>query len=255
MRIVDRMLELLDLLSGKDEGYMITEISELLDIPISSTHRMLASLKKHGYTVQDHQTKKYKIGLKVLRLAVNMLNHMDVRVVARPHMEELSKKYGEIVFATILDLETKSAICIDTVTPFSGYSFYVKIGSEMPMNAAVSAQVILAYMGEDKINEVISGREHRRFTQNSLLDSGLIKEKLSNIRRKGYGICDEELEMGVRAIAAPVLNLYGQVIASITMVGIKLGEPIEDKKIQEIQEAAMNISQELGFQREKRISV
>lgn len=251
MRIVDRMLELLDLLSDKDEGYMITEISEMLDIPISSIHRMLSSLKKHGYIIQDQQTRKYRMGLKVLRLAVNMLNHMDVRVMARCHMEELAKKYGEIVFLTLLDVDAKSAICIDTVTPFSGYSFYVKIGSEMPMNAAVSAQVILAYMDEDTIDAVIGAREHKPFTPNSLLDSALIKEKLYDIRKKGYGICDEELEMGVRAVAAPVMNLHGQAIASITMVGIKLGACIEERKIQDIQETALNISQILGFQGKK----
>lgn len=250
---MDRTLELLDLLSEKEEGYMITEIAEILDIPISSVHRLLTSLRKNGYILQDHQTKKYKLGLKILQLAINLLNHTDIRRVARPYMEKLSQKYDEVVFLTVIDEDTRRAICIDTVIPSTTYKFYVKLGSEMPVNAAVAAQAILAYMDEKLVDEIIQQKEHKQYTPHSLIDPKEIKEKIQKIGKTGYGICDEELEIGVKAIAAPVMNQYGQVVASIATVGMKVWEKNGEEKIKDIQEAAMDISYALGFQKSYRL--
>lgn len=248
MQIIDRLLELLNLLSKRKEGYMISEISENLYIPISSIHRMLACLKKHDYVVQDPETKKYKLSWKVLHLAVNLLNNHDIRLVARPYLERLSLEHEEVVFLTIM--ENNRAICIDTVMCSDRAKFYVKIGSEMPMNAAVAAQVILAYMDEKMIDKILSEQKGRRFTSHTLTNTEDIKKKLKVIQKMGYGLCDEELETGVTAIAVPIRDYSKNVVASITMVGIKSENFIDENKIQDLKHIASEISIALGYQKE-----
>ncbi|WZL71942.1 IclR family transcriptional regulator [Clostridiaceae bacterium 35-E11] len=248
MQIIDRLLELLNLLSKRKEGYMISEISEHLSIPISSIHRMLACLKKNDYVVQDPETKKYKLSWKVLHLAVNLLNNNDIRLVARPYLERLSLKYEEMVFLSIM--ENNRAICIDTVMSSDRVKFYVKIGSEMPMNAAVAAQVILAYLDEEMIEKILCQQKINRFTLHTLTNIEEIKKKLECIRKTGYGLCDEELEAGVNAIAVPIRDYSGSVAASITMVGIKSKNYINENKIQDLKRTASEISIALGYQKE-----
>lgn len=246
MQIIDRVLTLLELLSSNNDGYMITEISEKLELPISTVHRILSSLKKHNYIEQDEETKKYKLGLNVLNLAVNLLNNNDVRAISRKHIKKISMKYNNLVFLTLMQNDV--AICIDTVESSGNMNFYVKIGSEMPINATASAQAIAAYMKENEVNEILEKQYSKKYTSRTLTEVESVKKKLKQIRETGYAICDEELETGTVAISVPIRDFSKKVIGSITMVEIKLDTSIQEKKIIDLKETAKVISCALGYQ-------
>lgn len=199
MQLVERIFMVLELLSNKPEGLMITEISKSLDLPVSTTHRLLASLKDNDYVLQDKETSRYRLGLKVVSLAVGYLNNNNVKTVARPFLEDLFNKYEEVIFLTVM--ENKKSICIDTVNSGDRIKFYVKIGSEMPLNGASAAQAIVAYLEEKEIDEILEKSEFKRYSKNTLTDCLEVKEKLSKIREAGYAVCDEELDDGVIAIS------------------------------------------------------
>lgn len=247
MQTVDRILMLIDLLSSKKGGYMISEISEYLDLPISTIHRLLSSLKEHGYVIQDYETKKYRLGFKILQLGDNLLNNIDVRLVARTYMEKLCQKYREVAFLTIM--ENNRMVCIDTEIPSEKVRYFVKIGAEMPVNASASAQAILAYRDEIIIDMVINGKEFIKYTPNTLINNEEIKNKLKEIKSKGYAICDEELELGVKAIAAPIRDYTRKIIASITLLYIKSKNFNEEKKIKDVQDTALEISTAMGYRK------
>ncbi|WP_315122386.1 IclR family transcriptional regulator [uncultured Clostridium sp.] len=244
MQLVDRIFNVLELLSSNNEGFMITEISKSLNLPVSTTHRLLSSLKDNNYVVQDQSTSKYRLGLKVVTLASNYLNDNNIKQVAKPFMEDLAYKYGEVVFLTVF--ENERAICIDTAVSNTRINFYVKIGSEMPLNAAIGAQVILAYGDEREVDRILDKYSSRKYTQKTLLESKDIKIKLNRIKEKGYGICDEELELGVWAGAAPIMDISGKAVASITMLTIKNSNNDYESKIKSLIEVADKISNALG---------
>lgn len=247
MQTVNRIVDLLELLSKYNNGLMISEISEELDLPISTTHRMLTSLKKRGYITQDTITKRYKIGVNILSLAVSVLNNNDIVNSARRHMEELSSKWQILVFLAVA--ENDKAICVSMVNNSNKVKFYVEIGSEMPIHCAVSAQAIFAFREDKDIDKLLEGRTFSKYTPKTLVNTGDIKQKLLSIRDMGYGICNEEMEIGVKAIAVPIKNRFGQVLASINVIGIKgNGEEVdEDQLIQDMQNAASEISKTLGY--------
>ncbi|MEW9097023.1 MAG: IclR family transcriptional regulator [Clostridiaceae bacterium] len=244
MQLVDRIFNVLELLSSNSEGFMITEISKSLDLPVSTTHRLLSSLKDNNYVTQDESTSKYKLGLKVVTLASNYLNGNNIKQVAKPFMEDLAYEYEEVVFLTVL--ENERAICIDTAISNTRINFYVKVGSEMPLNAAIGGQVILAYAGEREVDRILENYSSRKYTQKTLLDPKDIKMKLNKIKEQGYGICDEELELGVWAGAAPIKDTSGKVVASIAMLTIKNSDNDYDSKIKSLIETADKISKALG---------
>ena len=245
MQIIDRAFELLELLSKNKGGYMISELSEKLDVPISSVHRLLSSLKKNNYIVQDPQNKRYKLGLKVLNLAVNLLNNYDIRNIARTYLEALCSKHGEAVFLTIF--ENEIAVCIDTVMNENSCKFFVRIGREMPIHAAVAGQVILADADEEMIDSVLKKTDYIQYTPYTITDPEKLKQKLKEIKKMGYGICDEELEIGVQAFGVPIRDHSGKAIASITMLRIKTGNNIEKEKLEDLKKTAFDISLALGY--------
>lgn len=245
MQIIDRVTTLIELLGESKDGYTITEISEHLDYPMSSIHRMLSSLKKGGYVVQDDRSRRYKLGLQILKIAVDLLNNNDVRKISRRHLERLSRKYENLGVLSVI--ESNSVVCIDTVEEPSNMTLHVKVGTEMPLNASAGAQAIIAYMDDNHVDGLFSIRENKRYTYTTLCNLEDIKKRLKLVRSKGYAICNEELEAGVVSIAAPIRDYSNSVIGSIGLKEIKSANSINDEKICELLRTASSISRELGY--------
>ncbi len=242
MQIVDRISELLDILVEAKDGYSVSELSEKMSLSPSSVHRMLASLKKIGYVAQEPDTKKYRVGLKVLTLAVNLLNHYDIRTIALPHMKWVSEKHDKLVFLSVS--QNNLVVCIETVELSSSMKFYVKLGSEMPLNAAAAAQAIMAYESDEKIDQLLKEETYKKFTDFTITQPLDLKNKLMKIREKGYALCERELEDGVDAVSVPIRDFSNKVVASLTMTGLK---GVDEPLIQDVVEAAYRISHNLGY--------
>ena len=98
--VIAKAIHILDSLvpQGMEKELSVTEISRLLDMPVQSVHRILVSLSRHGFVAQNSKTKKYKLGLSLMKYGFLMWDSLMFRSVARPYMEELSKKTRETVY-------------------------------------------------------------------------------------------------------------------------------------------------------------
>lgn len=239
MQSVDRFIRALELLGNSRNGLMITEISDELHLPISSVHRLLSSLREHGMVVQDENTKKYKLGVRLITIASGLLNQLDIRERSKDLLIKMSNKLGRMVFLSIMEQDT--VVCIDTVSEGQNSNFYVKIGAIMPFSAAVSAQTILAYQDESVISRVINSIEFVQYTENTINSKEEFLFKLFSIRKNGYGMCIEELQDGVNGYSAPTFDREGKCIASITILEGKTNHGI-DEKIRLLKETAKAIS-------------
>lgn len=244
MQIIDRISELLDILAPEKDGCSVSEISERMKLSPSSVHRMLTSLRNIGYVVQDSDTKKYKIGLKILTLAVRQLNHYDIRSASIDHMEELSRKTDNLVFLSVY--QNNLVVCIETVELTSSMKFYVNIGSEMPINAAAAAQAIFAFKSDEEVDEILNHDKFKKYTDRTITSPEQLKDKLLEVRKNGYAICDRELEEGVIAISAPIRDFSNRVVGSLTLTGIINENSINQSLIDDVVSSADQISRELG---------
>ena len=245
MQAVDRITLIFDYLSEHPDGSTILEISEKTELSQSVVHRFLSALKKHGYVVQDSDTKKYNFGLKIINLSMNMLNNNSVREKSRPFIEQLSKEANCFVFLCIY--ENDYVICIDTVQTNSNISFFVRIGSIMPVNSSASAQSIIAFLDEPEIERIMNNQEMVRFTNRTLVDTEKLYKKFDDIRESGYAKCDEELEQGVIGLSAPVLDYTRKVIGSVTVLNNKSDDFRLEDFVGKLKKAADGISATLGY--------
>jgi DNA-binding IclR family transcriptional regulator len=244
---VDRVVAILTLLSNAHKGMGITELCASCDLPKSTLHRTLGSLLQHRYVLQDPENKKYRLGPAVLGLGASYLVQNDLRSYARVYLEELGAELNEAVFLTIFQDET--AICVDTFGASRNLNYYVHIGREMPFNTTAAGKVLLAYQPEGLVRRLIHAKELSRLTTRSITDPNYLYQHLKEIRHQGYSVCEEEMEEGVVAIAAPVWNWGGQVMASLAVIGpsLRLQVGRRQQMIEKLKHTADKISQELGW--------
>jgi len=235
---------MLTLLSRHPGGRTLREISDALAIPIATVHRLMAVLADNEFVVRTGDSKRYSLGPAALSLAQGVRR---VTAVARPPMDRLSERSQETVFLT--ELVGQRAVCVAMVEGTRPLRLFVRIGQELPVHAAASARALLAFAPERQVDEVLSANELTRFTDETPESVASVKSVLAEIRKRGYDVCDQELDPNVCAISAPVRAADGSVIASVTLAApIDRMDPLSRKRdIALLKECADEISAGLGY--------
>lgn len=248
MRSVDRLLAIIEILSGYPEGVQVVKLAEKVGLPASTTHRALTNLLEQGYLLQDKRTKFYYLGPKMFRLAARLLDNLDVRRVSAPHLHLLAELTGQNPFLTIYDNQQLVATVVDTIGGVGQLKFFVSLGKAVPLHCTASGKVIAAFLPPEKQELLFGARQMERFTPHTCTDPDLLREEWVRIRQLGYAVCDEEIELGVAAIAAPIWDASDKVIGSVAVVGVKQAfEPPEKVRIaQRVVSAGIDISDTLG---------
>lgn len=245
MQAIDRISLILEYLSAHPDGMTLSEIAEHIDLAQSVVHRFLHALKKHAYVTQDAMTKKYRLSLKLFSLGAQVIKDSNIRQVARPHMKHLSEQTNSFVFLCLF--ENDLVVCVDTVQTNANVSFYVKIGSTMPVNSSAAAQSIVAFLPDSEMQRILRTQSMIPYTRYTLIDKEALLVRFHNIRQEGVATCDEELEPGVFGLSAPIKNYGDMAIGSITILKSKLPEPLSRNVVEELKLTASRISRELGY--------
>lgn len=248
MQTIDRAVEVLTLLSQYPDGISVSELSHRMHLSLGTTHRFLMSLMENNLVMQDKTTKQYRLGFKVLRLASNLLNKDRLIDVARLPMRKAASAVHNVVY--VCQESAGEVICTHCEDPTTEThsKFAAQIGNEMPFYAAATAKIIFAYQPEIVKALYEKNKPLERFTARTKTSLKSILDDLEKSALQGFAICDEELENGVIALAAPIFNYEGHAIASVGVTGIKGQLKLESTK-DAICACAKTISAELGFSR------
>ena len=249
MNSIEKSIAILNYLSNAREGVRLAEIYPKLLFPKSTVHRILNILVKHSLVSKEKETSKYRLGLQVLKYANSFSDSFDFREIAGPILKKICLETGLTTYLT--GWYNGHCICIDSVRPFRvmNIHFSVEINKEMPFHCTSSSKVILAYQSPEEIKRVIYEQPLKRYTTKTIVDPKKLEKHLHKIKESGFAFCDEELEKGVKAIAVPIKNIYGKVIASITIVGLSDRIPSNniEKLLKILVSSAQQLSKMLGY--------
>lgn len=246
-RTLLRSIEILDLISKKKEGYTLAEIVEIMDIPKSSVFDILKTLLHTNMIEEDFSTgkTKYKIGLHSFLIGINYVNGVDIVNVAKKYLVPLADKMQATTFMAILDdymvtylykYESKESI-ITTAN----------IGSRRELHSAALGKIMLAFSSEEFVNEAIKHINFEPYTEYTITSIAKYFEEIKEAKIKGYAKSNREDALHQIAVAAPVFDHNGQVIAAISCVGL-YEENIDLDELGEIVKTeAKNISYRLGY--------
>ncbi|MDW7675679.1 MAG: IclR family transcriptional regulator [Bacillota bacterium] len=246
---VAKALSILAAISKSDKEMGLTEISTQVGLHKSTTFRLLYTLENQGFIIKDSDT-KYKLGLKILELAGDLLEQLDLRKIARPILEELVKDCNETAHLVVLD--SNHIVYIDKEESTNAIRLHSRIGIPGFAHSTSAGKAILAFLPKAKVLQLVKETGFPKRTDNTIDNEADFLAHLETIKKRGYAIDDIENQEGVRCIAAPVQNHLGQVIAAISMAGpsnrITL-ERIEEELKFKVMEAAQAVSRVLGYKK------
>jgi DNA-binding IclR family transcriptional regulator len=214
---IHRAIAVLDCFRDIQPQLGVREIARQLDLHPSTVGRMLATLTSLGILNQDKETHRYRMGSKVLKWSSVYMSNIDLRIEARPYLEELHRVTQETVHLDIPD--GVSRICVDRIESPHRLRWVAHIGERMPYYASASGKVMLAFMPLQQQKAIIKSTPMEHLTPNTTTDPKALLQELEVIKKNGYALSVGERVEGVSCVAAPIFEPAGKVIGGITISG------------------------------------
>jgi IclR family acetate operon transcriptional repressor len=215
---VKKAMGILDCLAGARKPMSCSEIGRRLEMPRSTTYRLLSTLAVGGYVVADSDgyAKEYRLGFKILELASRLLEGMELRRQALPYLRELRDATGETVHLVVAD--GVQVTYIEKVDSLKTVRMHSAVGRQGYMHSTAVGKAILAYRGDD-VDRAIEKNGLPALTANTITDRDMLLEELERVRNQGYAVDDVENEEGIRCVGAPIFDHQGQVCAALSVSG------------------------------------
>jgi DNA-binding IclR family transcriptional regulator len=247
-----KALNILQVLADEDPPYTLTQLSRRLHLHVSTVHRLLVNLVRHGFVEEDAISGGYQLSYRVLRMGLRVLDRLDFRRAALPLLRELNLRTKETVHIAILQ-ETR-AISIEKFDSPQPVGLEARLGGVMPLHCTGVGKTLLAYLGEDLLNQIVQSPGLTRMTAHTLTGLPQLRKELERIREQGYAIDQEEAVEGLRCVAGPVFNHTGQIVAAFSVVGpaMRLTTARVPDIAELVRETSHQISYRLGFRGEIR---
>jgi DNA-binding IclR family transcriptional regulator len=243
---VDRALTILELLAHDGES-SVTQIAGGLGVHKSTAFRLLATLETHRLVEQVNDRGRYRLGVGNLRLAGATTARLDVVSEARPVCRQLAADTGETVNITVLS--DTSALYLDQQAGSSALQSHNWVGQRIPLHATSNGKVLISELSESALAEALP--DLPRFTDQTITSRRKLIEELAEVRRIGYALAIDELEIGLTAAAAPIRSAHGDIIASMSISGptFRLDQARLDDEVPKVVAAALEVSHRLGWGR------
>lgn len=224
----------------------ISALAKHLGLAKSTVHRLATTLIEARLLEQNPQTSKYRLGLAVFELGACVASQMDASKASIPYLEQLMERTGETVHLAILD--ENEVLYINKFESSQTIRMYSRVGRRGPVYCTGVGKVLLAFQAQERIEQVIAAGLTAH-TEHTIVDPDKLRACLNEVRANGYAIDDQEIEIGLRCIAAPIRDHSGNVIASISVAGPSQRLPTERLIgfAPDVIGTADTISQRLGF--------
>jgi len=244
---IDRTLQVLELFSIEKSEWGITEISKALNICKSNVHNILSTLAEKSFVEKDRETDKYKLGIKFFELGSVVIKNMDLRRIAYPYVEKLSKKFNETVHLGILD--EGRIVSIEREEPDKSLCSHIEIGRRAPLHCTAVGKAIMSYLSEEEVNLIIKEKGLEKFTENTIATKEDLENEFKKIRKQGYAVDNMEHEEGVRCVADPIRDCSGKVIAGMSVSGpaFRINESNILDIAKKVKEYCDCISEKMGY--------
>ncbi|SDK86814.1 IclR family transcriptional regulator [Natronincola ferrireducens] len=214
IKSVIKALDILEVLD-KEKELGISELSEKLNWDKSTVHRLVSTLKLKGYVVQSPTSPKYSNSFKLFEMGNNVVEKLGLRRQAQPFLEELLSKTHETVNLAIQD--GPYIIYIDKIESPATIKVDLSIGKRLPIYCTGLGKAMLAFMPQETVTNLLKDQVFYPYTPKTVKSLSQLMEELTEIRRLGYSIDDEEYVADLKCIAAPIRNYHNQVVAAISI--------------------------------------
>jgi len=241
---VERALNILEILARVGECG-VTEIAAELEVHKSTAFRLMSTLESHDLVEQTEDRGKYRLGVGMLRLAGATTARLDLVQEARPVCRKLAADTGETVNLAVLS--ENSALYVDQVAGTSALQSHNWVGQHIPLHATSNGKVLLSELDKEDLDGILATLPS--YTELTVTSRARLRAELAQVREQGYAEAIDELEVGLTAVAAPIRNAHGDIIASMSVSGstFRLTADRIPDAIEQVRAAAKEVSYRLGW--------
>jgi IclR family pca regulon transcriptional regulator len=236
-----RGLEVIRAFTRARPSMTLSEVADRTDMHRAAARRFLLTLVREGYVETDG--KYFRLRPKILELGFSALSSLDIWEIVQPVLNELSDKLEESCFAAVLD--GGSAVYVARAASNRVINVGINLGSRVPAHAVSTGRVLLAGLSGPEFETYLASVKLEKFTPNTVTSKVKLREIIDEVRRQGWATVDQELEIGLRSISAPIRSRAGSVTAALNVCCPSARVTPEDMRsriLGELLDAAQRIS-------------
>ena len=246
---IDRAVRLLEILSLSPRGMSLARLAEELDVPKSTLFRILYTLQEHAVVVEDRERKLFSLGMKALEWGHAALSKIDLKTIAHPNLQKLAHETRESFYLAVLDEGV--VVLIDHVDTPEVWKMVTRLGTRSPVHCTATGLILIAELENSQVEAIIARNPLKKFAPTTITTPAKLKKRLKQVSRDGYSIVDGEYKADLCAIAVPIRDHTGTIIASL-MTAIYSAHYRKNKKyglelVEALEREASAISNRLGY--------
>ncbi len=246
LQSVDRAITVLEILARRGVAG-VSEIASEIDVHKSTAFRLLGALEGRGLVEQVAERGKYRLGFGLIPLAGAVTDRLDVIQQGRDVCVRLAAELGETVNVAVL--REHYAVNVEQARGPSTVATHNWIGQLTPLHCTSSGKVLLAHLEPAALVALLTTAEPAAFTPHTLTRPEQLDEELASVREVGYAVSTEEYELGLNAVAAPVYDRTGRVVAAVSVSGpsYRLSPRRVRQLVDPLRAGATEISRRMGY--------
>ena len=248
IQAVSHALDLLEQFHDEVDELGVTELSKRLKLHKNNVFRLLATLESRNYIEQNRVTENYRLGLKTLELGQTFIKQMGLLRQSRPVLEALVKECNETTYVAIL--KEAHIVYLDVVETDLTVRVVPRVGARLPAYCTAAGKIQIAYMTDEELESYLPTKEMKRYTPKTLVDREELKKHLKVIAEQGYAVDDEEMDVGVKCVGAPIRDYTRRIIGAVSISGPSMrftDERLEKELTPLVIRSGEEISHKLGY--------
>ena len=212
-----RALSILEALAESHEGLTLTILSNTVALPPSTTHRLLTTLQRQRFVRFDPMSMFWQVGVQAFAVGNAFARTRDVVMLGRPYMRRLMEESGETVNLYVIN--DGEAICMAQVESRQMMRAISRPGGRVRMHVSGAGKAMLAHLPEAEVERIVASHGLPRSTDHTLVSVKKLMADLRKTRVRGFAVDDEEYAIGLRCVAAPILDERGAPLAALSLSG------------------------------------
>ena len=242
---LDRGLEILLIIGKSGKPLSLNDISEHFSLDRSSVFRLIQTLMKKGFVVQESETKRYALGFRVLELSGYFTEYGNIERLMRPILRRVATHTHQNTHLAILD--GAEVVFIAVEQPRDKITLNLSVGNREPVAVTALGKALMAFMEDDELRRFAGTIRFRRYTGSSVMTRAALLEELGKVREERVAFDLEEYKKGIVCVAAPVMDHRRKIVYSMGISGPKeLIMPHLDEYGHAVRDAGIEASSLMG---------
>ena len=214
IHVIDRAAQILDCFGFEHQELSVSEIGAKTNLHRSTAHRILMALEYNDLIQQNPENGKYRLGIKLFRLGHQAVSHLNLREICRPFLTRIMNETKETVHLAVLDED--QVLYLDKVEGPHALRMPSRVGRRIPTYCTSLGKAMLSCLDDQEVKDIFRNQVLRPFTANTVKTASQLLYDLRMIRKRGYSIDNEEIEIGLRCVGAPIKDYTGAMVGAIS---------------------------------------